>query len=126
MRVRILGTRGNVAASAPWHAKHAGVLVDGRLLLDAGEAGYLDLRPEHVFITHLHPDHAVLASLANAHDVTIHVPEPTIALPDAHVVTQAMTIGPYRVTPVPTLHSRNVRSVGYTVRDAIRGEPTLS
>jgi len=58
MRIKILGTRGNVTASAPKHARHSGILVDGRLLLDLGEAAYLDYRPRYVFITHLHPDHA--------------------------------------------------------------------
>ena len=59
MRVTVLGSRGNIRPSAPGHAKHSGMLVDCELLLDLGEAGYLDYRPRHIFITHLHSDHAV-------------------------------------------------------------------
>jgi hypothetical protein len=59
MRISILGTRGNIRQSAPKHARHSGILVDGRLLLDLGQVSYLDYRPQHIFITHLHSDHAV-------------------------------------------------------------------
>src|SRR5258705_13826702 len=37
MRVRILGTHGNIEASAPSHVKHSGILIDARLLLGIGE-----------------------------------------------------------------------------------------
>jgi glyoxylase-like metal-dependent hydrolase (beta-lactamase superfamily II) len=58
--VTILGTRGNVECTARGYSRHSGVLVDGTILLDAGERDYLKLRPKHVFITHLHPDHAAI------------------------------------------------------------------
>jgi glyoxylase-like metal-dependent hydrolase (beta-lactamase superfamily II) len=59
MRISILGTRHNVTASVPKYTRHSGILVDGRLLLDLGDATYLKYRPRYIFITHLHSDHAV-------------------------------------------------------------------
>ena len=50
MHITVLGTRGNVSPSAPKHARCSGILVDGLLLLDLGEATYLRYRPRHVFI----------------------------------------------------------------------------
>jgi hypothetical protein len=41
MRLTILGTRGNILPSAPGYARHSGILVDARILLDLGEAEYL-------------------------------------------------------------------------------------
>jgi len=58
MKITILGTRGEVDHSAPYHSRHSGVLVDDALLLDLGEREYLDYSPKAVLITHLHPDHA--------------------------------------------------------------------
>jgi hypothetical protein len=41
MRLKILGTRGNILPSAPRYARHSGILVDSRILLDLGEATFL-------------------------------------------------------------------------------------
>ena len=54
----ILGTRGEIEASAPYHARHSGILIDDTLLFDLGEKEFLDYNPSYIFITHLHPDHA--------------------------------------------------------------------
>lgn len=118
MRVTILGTRGNVRASAPRHAKHSGILVDSKLLLDLGEASYLDYQSRHIFITHLHPDHAVFTSAPDMRQgVKIYVPEPTKKAPNAHVIASTVRIDSYRVIPVPTIHSHRARSVGYVVEN---------
>jgi glyoxylase-like metal-dependent hydrolase (beta-lactamase superfamily II) len=115
MRINILGTRGEIARSAPRHRRHAGVLIDRRILLDFGEASYRRYRPKAIFISHLHPDHAVFVATPLAATCAVYVPEPTPALPSAIVLPGAVEIGPYRVVPVPTEHSHRVRSVGFIV-----------
>src|SRR5438067_13821560 len=105
MRVTVLGSRGNIRPSAPGHAKHSRMLVDHALLLDLGEAAYLDYRPRHIFITHLHSDHAVFMKESAVHlmpsSTNIYVPEPTKKLPDARVISGPVRVDGYRVVPVP-------------------------
>lgn len=115
MRVHILGTRGEIARSAPRHRRHAGVLVDRRILLDLGEASYLRYRPKAIFISHLHPDHAAFVATPLATTCAVYVPERTRALPSAAVLRGAVDVGAYRVVPVVTEHSHRVRSVGFIV-----------
>jgi ribonuclease BN (tRNA processing enzyme) len=115
--ITILGTRGNVESVARRYSKHSGILVDGLILLDAGETGYLKLHPKYVFITHLHPDHAAL----EAHDVhkgiEIYAPESSPRLPMIRVISQPVRVGAYTVIPIPTVHSQRVKSVGYLVEN---------
>ena len=56
--IKILGTRGEIEPSAPYHAKKSGVLIDGKILLDCGDQRFLAYHPHYVLMTHLHPDHA--------------------------------------------------------------------
>src|SRR6266571_1263415 len=104
MRLKFLGTRGNILPAAPGYARHSGIVVDARILLDLGEAAYLRYRPRHIFISHLHPDHAAFLRNAVVTDAEIYVPEPTRTLPAARVMTRAVRCGPYRIVPVPTAH----------------------
>jgi ribonuclease BN (tRNA processing enzyme) len=115
VRLRILGTRGNVALSAPRHARRSGILVDGRILLDLGEAAYLRAHPSHILITHLHPDHAAFLTRRVAIRAPVYVPERTAAWPAARALRGPLTLGPYRIVPVPTVHSARARSVGFVV-----------
>ena len=58
MKIKILGTRGEIEASALYHSRHSGVLIDKKILLDIGEEEFLKYKPKYILITHLHPDHA--------------------------------------------------------------------
>jgi ribonuclease BN (tRNA processing enzyme) len=120
VRLEILGTRGNIPRSAPAHARHSGILVDSRILLDLGEVAYLRYRPQHIFITHLHSDHAAFQQTDLQTDAVMYVPEASRKVPAARVVSRAVEVGPYRIVPVPTVHSVTVRSVGYIVEKAAR------
>lgn len=117
MHITILGTRGNVRPSAPKHSRHSGILVDRELLFDLGEAAYLDYQPRYIFITHLHVDHAIFMEADVKPDAIVYVPEPTRRLPGASVASGPIRIRSYTVTPVPTVHSERVRSVGYVVEE---------
>ncbi|NYT17662.1 MAG: hypothetical protein GKC06_06635 [Methanomicrobiales archaeon] len=122
MHLTVLGTRGEVEESAPSHSRHSGILIDGTLLFDIGEKEYLDIRPDHIFITHLHPDHAFFITDPAPVDVPMYGPE---AYEDTVTVTMMnapVSLGPYTITPIPTHHSKLVRSAAYLVR---RGEESL-
>lgn len=119
VRIRILGTRGEIEETAPYHSRHSGVLLDGRLLLDLGEPEFLDARPEAVLITHLHPDHAYFVRAGTAPPpagVPIFAPEsrPGFALT---VLDGPAVIAGYEVRPIPTHHSLKVASQAYLVSD---------
>lgn len=58
MKIKILGTRGEIVSSSPYHSHHSGILIDDVLLFDCGESQFLNNKPQYIFITHLHPDHA--------------------------------------------------------------------
>ena len=115
MRLKILGTRGNILPSAPRYARHSGILVDSRILLDLGEATFLRYRPRQIFITHLHPDHAAFPRTRAVTDAEIFLPEPASRLPATRIVSGPVRRGAHRIVPVPTVHSLKVRSVGSAV-----------
>ncbi|MEK7612647.1 MAG: MBL fold metallo-hydrolase [Patescibacteria group bacterium] len=113
MNIRILGTRGEIPLSAPRHRNHSGMLVDDTILFDLGERKFLDYDPKAIFITHLHPDHAafVRTQFMLPH-VPIYAPETTYPfLRKAKKVSMA----PYCITPIPTDHSRKVKSCAYLI-----------
>ncbi len=120
MRLKILGTRGNIAPAAPHYTRHSGILVDGRILLDLGEPTYLRYRPTQIFITHLHPDHAAFPRNDVVTDAEIYLPEPARTLPNSRVLSRPLRCGLHRIVPVPTVHSAKVRSVGYIIERARR------
>lgn len=119
MRIRILGTRGEIEETAPYHSRHSGALIDSRLLLDLGEPGFLDFRPEAVLITHLHPDHAYFVRAGSARPpagLPLFAPE---SRPGAGltVLDKPATIAGYDVHPIPTHHSLKVLSQAYLISD---------
>lgn len=120
MRLKVLGTRGDIQPSAPKYARHSGILIDGRILLDLGEVAYLRHRPQHIFIPHLHPDHAAFLGTEVVTDAEIYLPEPARRLPTARVMSRPVRSGSYRIVPVPTVHSLKVRSLGYVVQKGRR------
>jgi ribonuclease BN (tRNA processing enzyme) len=120
MRVLFLGTRGNIEPSAPCHSLHAGILVDDFLLLDLGEKEYLHYNPRCIFVTHLHPDHAVFV----AEDISLHAPvyapEPCPKVPQVQVLSSAVTVGEYHIEPIPVVHSMKVKSQALIVEKGKR------
>jgi ribonuclease BN (tRNA processing enzyme) len=115
MRVTILGTRGNIKSAAPGYSKHSGILVDGLILLDIGEKDYLRLHPKYVFITHLHSDHVAIGADDVPNGTVIYAPESSARLPMIRVISEPVHVGGYTLTPIPTVHSQRVKSVGYLV-----------
>lgn len=105
MRIKILGSRGNIKPQAPRYAKHSGVLVDRRLLFDVGEKEFLKFKPKAIFVTHLHPDHAFFAGKYFSPGCQVYAP-----------LRGRIKIPPYLITAVPTIHSIRVESAGYLIQ----------
>jgi ribonuclease BN (tRNA processing enzyme) len=120
MHVEILGTRGEIEEYAPWHRRHSGVLIDRRLLLDLGEKEYLDLHPELVAITHLHPDHAFFVTQEGQINIPVYAPEEYHNRVQVTVLPEQLTTGEYTLRPLPTHHSKLVRSTALVVHDPSR------
>ena len=117
MKLRILGTRGEIKSSAPRHSKHSGVLIDGKLMLDVGEKEFLDLKPGCVFITHLHPDHAFFINDSYDYNIEFYAPEKAPGVTRLTEPEHMILYDTYQVTPIPTHHSKKVKSTAFLVDD---------
>jgi ribonuclease BN (tRNA processing enzyme) len=113
MKITTLGTRGEIPKSDRRHRKHSGVLIDDNILLDLGERVFLRHRPRAIFITHLHPDHAVFVREAVHISAPIYAPER--GRHELRVIAKPLSIGPYRIRPIPTRHAVLVKSCAYLV-----------
>ena len=131
MKLHFYGTKGYVEESSAAHAGHSAFTVEAegfRLLCDFGEnrRGLLaEIRPDVIFISHAHPDHAwgleegtaapVHAS-AITHDLTAKMPIETRVVLEPGRPVRA---GPFRMTAMPVVHS--VRCPGIGVRLEVGG-----
>ncbi|MEA2020305.1 MAG: MBL fold metallo-hydrolase [Patescibacteria group bacterium] len=116
MKVKVLGTRGEIKPSLPYHSRHTGLLVDGEILLDLGEPEFLEKDLGVILITHLHPDHAFFVKSDKKVDVNvpIYAPESSENV-EVTVVSEPFTVFEYNITPILTHHSKKVRSVAYLI-----------
>jgi glyoxylase-like metal-dependent hydrolase (beta-lactamase superfamily II) len=117
VRIKILGTRGEIEQTALYHSKHSGILIDGALLVDCGEREFLDLAPRAVLLTHLHPDHAYFVRAGAERPpggIPLYAPE---GFRDygLEVLEGPATIAGFSVQPVPSHHSLKVRSQAYVI-----------
>lgn len=116
MDVKILGSRANTKLSSPKHMKHSGVLVDDKILLDLGEEEYLNYKPDYIFITHLHPDHAYFVE-NNIENIKIPIFAPEAPNNEGliEISNKTMNFDAYKITPIPTHHSKLVESQAYII-----------
>jgi len=121
MKIRILGTRGEIESSAPWHSRRSGILVDGSILLDIGEEEYLDAEPDAAVITHLHPDHAFFARDGVDFEGEIDFPVYAPGEYEGDVVVRKLPdrlkIGKYEIRAIPARHSLKVESRALVIDD---------
>lgn len=117
MQIKILGTRGEIKPSAPGHANHSGIILDNRIMFDLGEEKFLREKPEYIFITHLHPDHAFFARENEPlkTEAEIFAPERREGYPQIKPIVKPLAIGMYKITPLPTIHSKKVKSQAYLI-----------
>ena len=130
MKVKVLGTRGEIEESSPQHSKHSGILVDN-ILFDIGEEEYLKYDPKIVFITHLHPDHVFFLKehseeevdpekYEKVKDLIFFSPEIPKGVVEKNwfklPIKKSIDLEEYIITPIPTIHSKKVKSVGYLIQ----------
>lgn len=117
MKIKILGTRGEIEENAPWHTKHSGILIDDKVLIDLGEKEYLNYNPSFVVFTHLHPDHAFFVRNNNKlkQEIDAYAPESSEQIENLQVVTGPFEKNGYKFTPIPVIHSLKVKSLAYII-----------
>lgn len=116
MKIEILGTRGEIESTTPYHSKHSGILIDSEILVDLGEKEYLEYNPKCIFITHLHPDHAIfITEEIGEINVPVYAPELSDKLQGIRKISESVKINSYKILPIPTIHSKLVKSVGYLI-----------
>ena len=132
MLLQFFGTKGYVEESSRGHSGHSAFVLEEagfRLLCDFGQnrKGMLSkIRPDAVFLSHAHPDHAW--GLEEGTDAPVYASEVTheilAKLPIRNRVVLApdggaADLGPFRLTPHPVLHS--VRCPAIAARIATGG-----
>jgi len=115
MKIKILGTRGEIKVSAPKHSNHSGILADGKIMFDVGEKKFLSLDPKYIFITHLHPDHAFFVRNWEKFDRPFYAPEKYELAGNGQVFNKKINIVSCKITSIPTIHSIKVKSQGYLI-----------
>jgi len=117
VRLHFYGTKGYVPESSRWHAGHSAFVLEAlgfRLLFDFGEnrKGMLSkIRPDAIFLSHAHPDHgwglwegteAPVHASAITHELLRELPilQRVVLTPQTPV-----TVGPFRLTAFPVIHS---------------------
>jgi ribonuclease BN (tRNA processing enzyme) len=117
MNVKILGTKGEIEESAPWHTRQSGVLIDNIFLFDLGEEEYLKYDPAFVVFTHLHPDHAFFVRQKNElkQKIEAFAPENPDEADFIQVKNKPFTKNGYHFIPIPIMHSLKVKSQAYVV-----------
>lgn len=117
MRIKILGAIGQIKVNNPGYRKHSGILIDNKILCDMGEKEYLLNAPSFVLLTHLHPDHAYFIKEKTDLNfpMPVFAPETWGESKNIRVVSAPFIQSGYKITPIPTIHSINVKSQGYLI-----------
>jgi ribonuclease BN (tRNA processing enzyme) len=116
MKIKILGTRGEIKPSAPYHSKQSGLLVDKKILFDLGEEEFLKYRPKYIFLTHLHKDHAFfMRPDSPSVRQKIFAPEKDEKA-DIQIIKTKKKINSYNIQPIPTIHSHKKKSQAYLIQ----------
>lgn len=127
MKLRFLGTRGEIELRSPRHRRHSSLLVSHRgrsLLIDCGLdwLGRLGgLRPAAVLLTHAHPDHA--AGLRHGSPWPVYATEETWSAIARYPIEErelvrdrlAWAIGEFGVEAFRVEHSVRAPAVGFRI-----------
>ena len=116
MKIKILGTRGEIEEQAAWHTRHSGILIDDNVLIDLGEEEFINYNPAFVVFTHLHPDHAFFVRKnSKLKGIVAYAPEVSEQIENLQVVTGPFEKNGYKFIPIPVIHSLKVKSLAYII-----------
>jgi phosphoribosyl 1,2-cyclic phosphodiesterase len=127
MKLRFLGTRGEIEARTRRHRMHSSLLVSYRgdhVMIDCGLdwlGKFERLRPSAILLTHAHPDHAW--GLKNGAPCPVHAPKKTwqslknCPVEDRHLIKERLPTKICGITfeAFPVEHSLLAPAVGYRV-----------
>lgn len=118
MKIKVLGSRGEIEESSPRYSNRSGILIDGKLLFDLGEKRFLAHKPKAIYITHLHPDHAYFVRRGHEEKAParLYAPEGFKQDPHVHIIDKPVKTDGYSIIPIPTHHSKNVQSQAYLIK----------
>ncbi len=115
MKIRVLGTRGEIEPTLPYHRNHSGLLIDNTLMFDLGEKKFLKYHPKYIFLTHLHPDHAYFVRERENVPIKVYAPEGYQGMENVETIPGSMTVDSYQITPVPSHHAKLAKSQAYLI-----------
>ncbi len=126
VRLRFLGTRGEIEESSPGHQYHSSLLVTSdrtRILIDYGRLrrySLEELNPQALLITHAHPDHYAWLEEPVPSPATVYLTAETLEYgryrPEKSKVIkprQRFNIGGIEVLAYRVIHSIRCPAVGY-------------
>jgi phosphoribosyl 1,2-cyclic phosphodiesterase len=127
VRLRFLGTRGEIEARTRRHRRHSSLLVGYRrreVMIDCGldwRDGLARLHPAAIVLTHAHPDHA--AGLRDGAPCPVYAPAEVWSAIDRYPIADRGIVEPRRPLAVlgiefeafPVEHSLRAPAVGYRV-----------
>jgi phosphoribosyl 1,2-cyclic phosphodiesterase len=130
MRLIFLGTRGNTENRSRRHRRHSALLVSSgrtRIMIDCGKdwrGKVRPLRPQAIFLTHAHPDHA--GGLLEGADCPVFASRACWSgiwrypIHDRRVIGPGnpMRFGSLTIAAFPVIHSLRAPAVGFRIADA--------
>lgn len=123
MQIKILGTRGEIEEKLPRYRRQSAILIDKVLMIDIGEKSFLKFQPKWILITHFHPDHAYFVRKKQEEvpktKAKLFAPE---KIKKVRVIKVKKKLGPFTITPLPTHHSKYVKSQAYYIQ---RGQKSI-
>lgn len=127
MKLVFLGTRGNIEHRSRRHRRHTSLLVvyrGRRVMIDCGSDWrdrLFDIRPDAVFVTHAHPDHAFgldhgapcpVFATRESWDAMANYPVEARRIVEPR---RTHAVGGLRFQAFPVVHSPRAPAVGYRV-----------
>lgn len=129
MRLKFLGTKGEIEEEALKHKYNSSLLIEEqgfRLLVDHGllSKKLTKIKPEAILITHAHPDHFVWLKKDEDYQGKIYVTPETEKLVkfkknfEIIKINQWFKLGPFKIFAYPVAHSLIAPALGFKIKNS--------